>query len=306
MTANAKLHSEERKVRLSHLDAAAEALSICSRPMTSPEIVAAIIEHDLADVGGETPWKTIGARLASDIRSRGKESRFKRTYHGRYALMHWDYEPEFQVQRRVLSPLDETIKAVPLTRFREVARAMAGGEVAPTDFRHLILASVDLPRREAEERYDFVQLIPTFVVSRGDDILTYKRTKRLPEARLHHARCVNFGGHMQSDDAPSLFWNDDYVVNQFLYRELFEELEFDVDSASIYPLGLLYLQGNDFERQHAGLTFHVQILAGEPVQSLEPGMHTDLEFSALSDLVRDSSSLDSWSQVLLREISSNG
>ena len=304
MAAKIKLQSAET-ARLSHLDAVAKVLELYSRPMTSPEIVAAILEHNLTEIGGETPWKTIGARLASDIRSLGHSSRFKRTYHGRYALMFWDYEPEFQVQKRVLSPLDETIKAVPIDRFKQIARSMASGEISSTDFRALIVDSVDIPRREAEDRFDFVQLIPTFIVRRGDEVLTYRRTKRLPEARLHHARCVNFGGHMQADDAPMLFWNDDEVVNHFLYRELFEELEFEVEEAVILPMGLLYLQNNDFERQHAGLTFSVSLERNATARSLEPGMHTDLSFTSISTLNDEVGELDSWSQVLIKELDYN-
>lgn len=304
MAALATTHSAEiGATRLSHLDAVEKVLELYARPMSSPEIAAAIVTHQLTEIGGETPWKTIGARLSSDIRNHGSSSRFKRTYHGRFALMYWDYEPEFKVQQRVLNPLDETIKAVPLADFLKIARAMASGAALPTDFRLLIAAAVDIPRREAEETEEFVQLIPTFVVIRNDEVLTYRRTKRLPEARLHYARCVNFGGHMQSDDTPLLFWNDDEVVHHFLYRELFEELDFDVHESSISPLGIIYLQGNAFERQHAGLTFEVKLNRCAEVRSLEPGMHTDLIFSSIGKLVEEISELDSWSRTLIDAIS---
>ena len=291
-------------VRISHLDAAERVLLSYMRPMTSPQIVAAITEQSITEIGGETPWKTIGARLSSDIRTNGERSRFKRTYHGRFALRSWDYEPEFDVQRRVLNPLDETIKAVPPQQFLALAKAMAAGTHEPTNFRSLIAAAIDIPRREAEESDAFVQLIPTFVVCQADRVLTYRRTKRLPEARLHNARCVNFGGHMQADDAPLLFWDDDDVLNHFLYRELFEELEFDSADATIDPLGLIYLQGNAFERQHAGLTFKVTLQKGAQVRSLEPGMHTDLQFATPDELDREMPDLDSWSRVLALAVKS--
>lgn len=304
MSALAKaLPIEKEPPRLSHLDAIEQVLLAYARPMSAPEIAAAISQSQITDIGGETPWKTIGARLASDIRDHAERSRFKRTYHGRFALRHWDYEPEFQVQKRVLNPLDETIKAVPIATFRDIARSMAAGRSDPADFRLLIAAATDLPRREAENTEEFVQLIPTFVVCRQDEILTYRRTKRLPEARLHHARCINFGGHMQSDDTPLLFWDDDAVVSHFLYRELYEELEFEPAAASINPLGLLYLQDNGFERQHAGLTFQVVLEPSCQVRSLEPGMHSDLGFCSTQTLLSERSEIDSWSRVLLDIVS---
>lgn len=290
---------EKEPPRLSHLDAIEQILEAYLRPMSAPEIAAAITQSRIASIGGETPWKTIGARLASDIRDHAERSRFKRTYHGRFALRHWDYEPEFQVQKRVLNPLDETIKAVPIRTFLEIARGMAAGKSDPSDFRLLITAAIDLPRREAENTEEYVQLIPTFVICQNDDILTYRRTKRLPEARLHHARCINFGGHMQADDTPLLFWDDDAVVSHFLHRELFEELEFEPSTASINPLGLLYLQSSSFERQHAGLTFQVVLEPSCRVRSLEPGMHSDMGFCPIDTLLSDRNEIDSWSRVLL-------
>jgi predicted NUDIX family phosphoesterase len=284
---------------LTHLDAAAAALARASKPLSAKEIVEEIKAGDLATISGLTPWKTITARLSQDILRNGPRSRFKRTFHGRFALQHWTSEPDFQVRRRVLSPLDETIKAVPRPIFNRIARAMANAEIDPVDFRVLVSNAVDVDRRIAESDLGLVQLIPTFVVSTGNDILTYRRTKRLPEARLHHALCVNFGGHMQADDAPSLFWDDDKVFSQFLLRELYEELAFDPHPERVEPIGMIHLRGNDFEKQHAGLAHLVRLTIGTSIQSLEPGMHTDLCLVSHENLQTRIAEFDTWSQVLI-------
>jgi len=267
--------------------------------MSSKELVECIRAGRLAGISGETPWKTINARISQDIRQFGDRSKFKRTFHGRFALRHWTFEPEFEPRRRVVNPLDEVIKAVPRQTFRRIAAAMAAGSIDPTDFRVLVGNAIDLDRRTAEETEDYVQIIPSFVIADGDRILTYRRTKRLPEARLHHATCVNFGGHMQADDMPSLFWNDDDVFNQFLFRELFEELEFSPAPSSIEAIGLIYLQGSAFERQHVGLSYLVRLMPGTEVESLEPGMHAEPSFVKLSTLDTRIDEFDSWSRVLI-------
>ena len=105
-----------------------------------------------------------------------------------------------------------------------------------------------MKRASAEDTSDLVQLIPTFVVCRGSKVLTYRRTKRLPEARLHNSRCVSFGGHMQFNDLPDLFARSYTDPRGPMFRELYEELSFSEIVRPRY-LGVLYLTASQFERR---------------------------------------------------------
>ena len=281
---------------ISHLDAAEVALKSRDRPLSAKELVSVIQADALTELGGATPWKTVNARISTDILEYREASRFKRTFHGRFALRHWQCEPEFEVPRRSLAPLEETIKAVPASAFSSFDLEV--GKLTQLSIRSLVEVAVDVLRSDAETSQELVQLIPTFVVDDGASVLSYKRTKRLPEARLHDARCLNFGGHMQSEDLPSLFWNDDDVFGQFVARELYEELSFSEPPIEIVYCGLLYLTGNEFERQHAGLVHIVRVKKDSEVASLEPGLHTDLRFVPKEQLSKFSATTDSWSACL--------
>jgi predicted NUDIX family phosphoesterase len=284
-----------------HLQAAEAALRSANRPLTSKEIVDLIKVQQLADIGGATPWKTINARLSDDILKAGEKSAFKRTYHGRFSLREWNFEPEFVVKRRAQLPLNETIKAVPLNVLRDMIRPQ-DNELYQVDLKNLLLSSIDIVRSQAEERVDIVQLIPTFVIEDGESILAYKRTKRLPEARLHNTLCLNFGGHMQSEDVPQLFIDDNEILRQFFFRELYEELSFSDAPTRIEFQGLLYLSGSDFERQHVGIVYLVEVNRDTEFESLEPGMHVDLHKISIAELRSNTSVFDSWSAQLVRSL----
>ena len=287
------------------LKAAEIVLRKAGRPMHSREIAQAIIAAEGSQLTGKTPWKTVTARLSVDILDRGNASPFMRTSHGLFALREWDFAIEFEVKRRRIAPIDEIIRVVPRTVFEELERSCSwSSSLLAIDYEPLIHASIEMLRGDAEETDAFIQLIPTFVVRRGDKVWTYTRTKRLPEARLHHARCVSFGGHMEAQDELYLFRGADTYRDSVL-RELYEELAFSKDP-SIRYLGVIHLSSNMFERQHAGLVFEVAVGQRTRVASLEPGMHTDVRPIPLVELRELAPNLDSWSRLLIQVLDESG
>ena len=68
------------------LDAAAMVLQEAEGPLHYREITRRMLERGLWSTRGETPWNTVNARLATDIRDRGLASRFVRTAPGHFAL----------------------------------------------------------------------------------------------------------------------------------------------------------------------------------------------------------------------------
>lgn len=137
---------------------------------------------------------------------------------------------------------------------------------------------------------------------RTNKILSFRRTKRLPEQRLHGAVSLNFGGHIEFEDAPTLFRGDTDVIENMLLRELYEELKFTPNKFTMDYIGTLYLEGNDFERQHAGIVFVVQLGPRISIDSREPGYHTDIKFLPFEYLIKEASLFDSWSKTLAVEV----
>jgi predicted NUDIX family phosphoesterase len=286
---------------ISTLDAAEQILRVAQRAMGSKEIAREIVKLASASLGGQTPWKTVNARISTDIIKLGTKSRFKRTGQGFFALREWTDEAEFVVKRRRIKSIDELIKVVPKHLLSDYIEDIEIKGLVEQDYWPLVEMSIDLPRVDAERTEEFVQLIPTFVVVKDRSILSYVRTKRLPEARLHNKRSISFGGHLQSDDNPVLFSIDNKVQRDFLFRELYEEIKFTSDFDANY-LGLIYLRNNEFERQHVGIVFLIDLPTEAGFSSLEPGMHVDVRFIPLDELMMDKDGMDSWTRLLIEVI----
>lgn len=281
------------------LDQIEDVLRDLGTPMSARALVQKIEECSPGIVGGATPWKTIGARLAVDIRS-NPASPFKRAGRGLYALREWASLPDFSVPRRIIHPLDEEILVLPLDAFRSHIRERIDSGLYPVPYSKLLQQSFPVPRRVAEQTDEYVQLIPSFVVFRGAEVLSYKRTKKTPENRLHDSYSIIFGGHLQADDVPKLFWHDPEMVENFVFRELFEELEIIPPARHKNYLGMIYLEGSTFERQHAGLVFALDTKPDSLARSLEPGYHSNLSFIPWNSIEESPIMKDRWSEVVIR------
>src|SRR3546814_9399888 len=83
------------------------------------------------------------------------------------------------------------------------------------------------PRQVLETSPDFIQPIPYIVVKNGDNLLSYLRTPKGGEERLHSKIAVGFGGHVDLKDATL---NDDLMIDlratmaTAALREMSEEL----------------------------------------------------------------------------------
>ena len=89
-------------------------------------------------------------------------------------------------------------------------------------------------RSEAEVNEAYRQPIPYVVITDGDKVLLYSRTKAGGEAKLFDRCSIGFGGHMTvMPDHPNLATQDDldYVIRRCIYKELDEEVPAVLDLA---------------------------------------------------------------------------
>lgn len=284
-----------------YLEAALVALRNANRPMSSREISAFIQNSVDFPMSGKTPWKTINARISAEILDHGVKSVFIRVDDGRFGLREWPNVVEHKALRRKINPVNETIAVIPRSKFLDFLEPRQGSEFFDINFVQAFKESQGMPRVEAEETEEYVQLIPLFFVRRGNQFLTYKRTKRLPERRLHGTRSINFGGHLQVEDFPTLFASDPDVVQQSLQRELREELKFTPDEKTVEFFGAIHETNNMFGRQHVGLVFEVRSKSAVDVNSGEPGFLTSLEFVSKADITAKRNEFDDWTFLVLDE-----
>jgi predicted NUDIX family phosphoesterase len=216
-----------------------------------------------------------------------------------YGLAAWDSVVPFDVPPRRLNPLDEDILVVDRAAMELLKVGRAAGSLFDIHYRELLNLSRSINRVKAEDDPSLVQLIPSFLIFDGDSILSFKRTRKTPEQRLHNTSSIVFGGHLQADDVPALFVDDDLVLERFLFRELHEELAFDPPLSRTSYVGVLHLDSTDFERQHAGVVFAVELHPHTRISSLEPGYHSTLHFFNWDEITSSPVMQDRWSATCI-------
>ncbi len=75
-----------KKKKPSGLDAAARVLAETGRPMSAKQLAEAMLAKKYWSSGGQTPHATISSAMQREIQNKGKQSRFKKTAPGRFAL----------------------------------------------------------------------------------------------------------------------------------------------------------------------------------------------------------------------------
>src|SRR3546814_843146 len=128
------------------------------------------------------------------------------------------------------------------------------------------------PRQVLETSPDFIQPIPYIVVKNGDNLLSYLRTPKGGEERLHSKIAVGFGGHVDLKDATL---NDDLMIDlratmaTAALREMSEELGITLTS--------------DMLEKHPDLLKYTHIIHSQatPVDEVHIGFVVTVDLSVL-------------------------
>jgi predicted NUDIX family phosphoesterase len=284
------------------LKAAYEILSKEGRPLSAKEIVDLAVSDGRLTSAGKTPWQTMKAKLSTEILNRGAESPFMRAEKGRFALRQWRTVMKEHVAERFQKALfDEDIVVFPSGSLQKYIPG-PGLYTGRFDSASLISECRSMRRREAEGTFDFIQLVSVFVVRYGEKYLTYKRTKRLPESRLHDFYSFSFGGHLNpSDIKPLLNIFDPGLATPLLLRELGEELKLERGRApELAYRGLLYDTSREVSRQHIGVTYDV-FLPTDRYEIGERGFLMDPRFETLDQILVRKADFENWSVLLIDE-----
>ena len=159
-------------------------------------------------------------------------------------------------------------------------------------------------RALAEEDISVIQLVSVFIIRFGHKILTHKRTKRLPESRLHGYYSLSFGGHLNPDDVAPLF--NLFAADQaypMLERELHEEVRFPDGVLGLTYRGLLYEDSRDVSRQHMGVVYEVAAHTGR-FEIGERGFLIDAKYETVDEIRGRLNEFENWSVLLLRSLES--
>lgn len=293
------------------LTAAHRVLSDEHHPLTAADLTDLAILRGYLVTEGATPWQTMKARLSDEIRKNRSAAIFMRTARGMFALREWKTQiPEYHAERYTKALLDED--AVVFDR-DELPRVVQGSgyqlnsEPLGVDFLSLCRP---MQRRIAEEDPTVIQLVSAFIVQHGPHILTYKRTARLPESRLHGQYSAIFGGHLTPHD---LFgtneWPSDpsgvmyHIFDKesgylLLQRELDEELRL-ARTPSFEYLGLLYDDSRPVSTQHLGIVWKARLRSSE-YEIGERGFLTHPQFETREQIIARAEQFENWSVALVK------
>lgn len=131
---------------MNSLDAVAKVLTAANKPLHYKEITNRILDQNLWLTEGKTPDATINARLASNIKKLGNDSRFQRTGKGIFALREWGH-PEFftsSATRKTTSKVESVQKK--LYSFTDAAEFVLEkfGRKNPMHYREITEKILDL------------------------------------------------------------------------------------------------------------------------------------------------------------------
>lgn len=284
------------------LNAAYRVLNEEGKPLSPTRITEIALAKGWLATQGKTPWQTMKSKLSTSILVRQDKSPFMRTRQGLFGLRAWkglDLD-EYIADRYQRALLEEEVVVFPASSLQ---RYIPGRGLHPNLLEKgskLLAECRPMQRQAAELNFSVIQLVSVFLVRYADSLLTYKRTRRLPESRLHGAYSAIFGGHINPQDLPPLFdVFEPEISGIYLLRELKEEIRIPAAPApSIVFRGVLYDDTRELSRQHLGITYNV-FLASPQYEIGERGFLMDAKFETMASIVDRFDDFENWSQMLV-------
>lgn len=270
-------------------------------PLTAKQLTSRAISCGYLNSRGKTPWHTMKSKLSSDI-LKNERSPFMRSGPGHFALRSWrPGVSEYIAERFRQALFDEDILVFPANSLSNYVPSP--GLHQASEPGGLQTECRPMRRREAEHDNSVIQLVSVFVIRYQGLLLTHKRTRRLPEARLHGYYSLSFGGHLNPDDLVPLFniFDPDFAF-PWLYRELDEEVRLERGAIDhITFLGLLYDDSAEVSRQHLGLAYQIDVHT-PGFEIGERGFLVDAKFESFHEIRARKEDFENWSLLLLQEL----
>jgi len=167
--------------------------------------------------------------------------------------------------------------------------------------------SLNLPKTYFKKRgcmeinTDYKQLIPYVVVINEDNkILTYKRSVKSGESRLHNTYSIGVGGHI---DKPENTTDTKQIIQDSLIREMKEELGTSINwsEQDFQFKGTIYNNSDEVGKVHLGLLYIVKIKSKELLEEGELDIVIDRQFLTIKRLT-SKGDLEAWSQFIVEKL----
>ncbi len=150
-------------------------------------------------------------------------------------------------------------------------------------------------RNKMEEDENFQQLIPYIAIKKGNEILSYKRSKKGGEERLFDRYSTGVGGHI---DEP------DNLIKSAI-REVKEEIDIDIKENDLDFVGFINITKTEVDRVHLGVAIIVEINEELDFSKGEVDKITNRSFDSKEDLEEKLDKFEIWSKVFFEEYIKN-
>ncbi len=282
------------------------------RPMSAREIVELAERDQLLpdDFAGKTPHQTLKSKLSVAIRTDRDVCVFVRTAPGRFALRD-QVARDAVYEAKPLHPpaAAEYVLGFPSERLDQCGRFDGIRASHKRYLATLLRDGVDaMERYSAEGNDEFKQLITYVLVTRGRDLLAFKRGAfNRVEHFLRGSHCVGFGGHVTAGDL-NLLSQGDAGLSRGAARELAEELKLPPRDAQrvangegLEVIGLLNDDSSAVGRRHFAVVFQYEVSNAPEWDTPTRGEKavTQLRWLRPGDDVR-LNDFEYWSQLCLR------
>lgn len=292
--------------KYSFLNAAERVLEASGKPMTPEEITASALQLGLFSSAGQTPSQTMKSKLSMDVLHGGMASRFMRSGPNQFALRRWKHVQEVVADRFQKALMDEDVIVFDRTILRDYFPIDGISSLAPDSGLELIAQTYPMKRSAAEEDCDVIQLVSQFLVVHHHKVAAHKRTRRLPEARLHGVHSLLFGGHLNPDDVTPLFGPFDPVNGaRYITRELSEEVRISGGDPRLDLVGGIYDPRSPVSEQHLGVLYVVRIPDESTIQIGERGFLQQLRFLTLQEIGQQLEKFENWSELVFSSLLQN-
>lgn len=290
------------------LNIAEEILKEAKKPLKPDEIFSLAFASGRLSSNGKTPAFSMKARISTDIRKNGFNSKFMRFGPNRFALR------EFGLKEHISQPFKKSIP-------KEVITCIEQSKLGPikanfgfiTDIENLLAILSNqknftfLKRKDAEENVNFKQLISYVLLTNSQgQVLTYKRgSYSNAHSMIKGSTCLGFGGHVQDMDSTKLFTKGYGGVFDTAQREVSEELK-GVILENLEIIGYINDDSSPEGVKHLGIVLRGIIPDSFNIKNVAKELSVNgVSFMSVEQLWDRFYEFEFWSHLIIRKLYHN-
>jgi predicted NUDIX family phosphoesterase len=149
-----------------------------------------------------------------------------------------------------------------------------------------------IDRDVAEKDFNYKQIIPYCIFTKGDLVFVYERSKSGSETRLHNLLSIGVGGHINPCDGNSV-----EAVNSACKREIMEEVSFLTED-QITPIALINDDSDEVNSVHFGVVYHIKLNQDSIFIPVDKALSNGT-FKTFDELLLDESRIEKWSKLVI-------